>query len=106
MGFDLAALVGKNATTTVDFLGQSAVVTYDPNILTSDRLTQSDMGDSAFMDLFSDLVKDWDVTKAKRKVPITPKGLGAVPMPFLRAVFIHIMREAGAGESGKASNAG
>lgn len=106
MGFDLSALVGKNAVTTVDFLGQSAVVTYDPNILTSDRLTKSDLGDSSFMELFVELVKDWDVTKAKRKVPITVKGIGGVPMPFLRAVFIHIMREAGAGESGKASNAG
>ena len=106
MGFDLAALAGNNAVTTVDFLGQSAQVTYDPNILTQKRITNGEGGDDAFVILFAELVKAWDVTHAKKKVPLTIAALQGVPMPFLRTVFIHIMREAGSGESGKASSVG
>lgn len=106
MALNLASLAGKTATITVEFLGQTAKVVYDPMVLTQENYTLAQSGgDAAFAEFFCRLVKSWDVTHGTKKVPLTTKGINAVPMPFLRAVFGQIMVDgAGDVDEGKASS--
>lgn len=107
MALNLDALAGKTASTTVEFMGQSAVVKYDPSALTAEAYNGMQKSDSEFIVFFSALVKDWDVKKGTKKVPITKAGLNGVPLQFLRACFAQIMRDGlGDVEEGKASSGG
>lgn len=108
MGFDLNALAAKAVTTPVDFMGLTATVTFNPSVLTADRVMLAQKSDKGFVEVFTDLVTDWDVKRGPKKVPITEKGLMSVPLPFLKAVFSTIMRynQTGDAEAGKASSAG
>lgn len=105
MALDLNSLAGKTAVTTVEFLGQSAVITYNPVTLTADNFAKSQKGDDSFTEFFAELVTDWDVKRGAKKVPLTVAGLRGVPLQFLRAVFAQIMSEkAGDSDEGKASS--
>lgn len=86
MALDLNAVAVKRAKTTVNFLGESADITYNPSILTQEKvLTLRGGNDEDFFKVFCEIVVDWDVKKGTRKVPLTPAGLKAVPIIFLRA---------------------
>ena len=108
MALNLNSLANKTAKVDVPFMGEVAKVTYDPSYITRDTLTEATTkSDEAFLEMFCTLVKDWDVTKGKTKVPLTVKALSSVPLVFLRAVFQTIMAEAGDGaadEEGKGSS--
>ena len=107
MALDIQQLAGKTAVIDVPFMGQSTRVTYNPSVLTQEALIKAQDGtDEGFIEFFTTLVKAWDVTKGKNKVPLTKNGLTTVPLILLRAIFMAIMGEAGNGEAGKASNAG
>lgn len=106
MAFNLSALVGKTASTDVTFMDQTAKITYDPTVLTTENLNKADATDDAFFALFCDLVKSWDVTKGQRKVPLTPKSLEGIPLVFLRACFRAVMKDSSAGEADSNSNDG
>lgn len=107
MGFDLNALAGKTAQVQVHFMGHTAIVTYDPSFLTADTMRKAGSNDDGiFGEFMTGLIKDWDLTKGKRKVPITPAGLSTVPIVFLRAVYQTVLRDSGDDSEGKASNAG
>lgn len=108
MGLDLNTIATKTAITKVDFMGQSALVTYNPSLLTQENILKAQTGDSGFVEFFTELVKDWDVKRGPKKVPITQKGLETIPLPFLKAVFRTIMKTGSHGdeEEGKASSAG
>lgn len=108
MALNLNSLAGKVATTDVSFMGQTAKVSYDPTYITKETLTRATSeSDDAFLVMFATLVKNWDVTKGTKKVPLTTAGLAGVPLVFLRAVFHQIMSDAGSGaiDEGKASSA-
>lgn len=106
MALDLNALAGKTAVTNVSFLGQSTKVTYDPTVLTADALNKAQTSDEEFMPFFLTLVKAWDVTRGKGKVPLTKAGISSVPLVLLQAIFKTIMTEASDPTSGKASSDG
>lgn len=107
MALDIAQLAGKTAVIDVPFMGQTTKVTYNPSVLTQEALIKAQSGtDEGFIEFFISMVKAWDVTKGKNKVPLTKNGLQTVPLILLRAIFMAIMSEAGSGETGKASNAG
>lgn len=109
MGLNLTALAANEATVNVDFMGQSASVTYRPSALTQkrlQRLAKQQDDEKALNEFFTELVTDWDVTKGKAKVPLTAEGLSDVPILFLRAVMAAIMEAADSGEAGRLSNAG
>lgn len=110
MALDLNSLATKSATISVVYMGQTAQITYKPSLLTQGNITKARETDQRFTEFFCSLVKDWDVKKAQRKVPITTKGLMDVPYPFLRSVFQHILYETGnegqVEEEGKPSSAG
>lgn len=105
MGLDLAAVAINEATTTVDFMGQSARVTYKPSVITQEAL-ENTSDDDGFLKFFSEAVSSWDVTEGKKKVPIEPAALKKVPLVFLRAVFQSIMEDGGQGEAPAASSDG
>jgi hypothetical protein len=103
MSLDLNALASR----TVDFMGQSAKITYNPSVLTSANFNRTKQGDEEFAAFFTELVTDWDVKRGAKKVPLTLVGLQGVPILFLKAVFQQIMQlKDGDVEEGKASNAG
>lgn len=112
MGLDLSSVTLGKAETFVEFMGETAKVTYNPLILTADRLMKMDeptddgSPDAGFLAFFSELVLDWDVKKGGKKVPLTPKALGGVPLVLLRTIFTHVMREAGSGEVARPSSDG
>jgi hypothetical protein len=108
VAFDLNALATKTAICKVEFMGQSALVTYNPSILTANNIaTARKVGDEGFVNFFSELVTDWDVKRGTKKVPINMKGLTALPMPLLKAIFVEIMGHSGKDdEEGKASSGG
>lgn len=104
MGFDVDSLVGKTVETTVEIGSESAVISYDPNVLTKARVLAADNGDEEFLDFFCALVKDWDVTQGGAKVPLKPASLEPLPIILLRRIFWHIMRESSVGDMGKLSS--
>ena len=108
MAFDLNALATRSAKTNVDFMGQSAVVTYNPSLLTQASYDKAKNGDDAdFAAFFCDLVDDWDVKRGNKKVPLTPAGIQTVPLVFIKAVYNKIMSaDPEVAEQGKASNDG
>lgn len=106
MGFDIGSLVGKAVETTYELAGESAVITYDPNVLTQERIEKAEGGDQTFMEFFCDLVVDWEVTNGGAKVPLKPDALKVVPLAVLRGIFWHILRESSSGELGKVSSVG
>lgn len=108
MGFDLNALASKSAVVNVEFMGQSALVTYNPAILTSENVSVAQKSEAGFVSMFTDLVTDWDVKRGTRKVPIDEKNLHTIPLQFLKAIFGAILgdSQAGAAEEGKASSDG
>jgi hypothetical protein len=92
MAINLASLHGKLAKVTVEYMGQKALVQYDPQILTSQWMADVQRGDEEFSKGFSQLVKSWDVQSAPgKKIPITLNGLKSVPLPLLRAVYNEIV---------------
>lgn len=106
MGFDIDSLVGKTAETKVEFAGEFALVSYDPTLLTQNLIVEAERSDTKFLDFFCRMITEWDVTQGGKTVPIEVEALGAIPMVFLRAVFMHILRENSAGELGKLSSSG
>lgn len=107
MALNLDAVASKTATVTVDYMGQSALITYNPSVLTQENITRAQKGDEQFVDVFVSLIRDWDVKRGTRKVPISMKGLVGIPLPFLRAVFRAVMRDtAGGTEEGNSSSGG
>jgi hypothetical protein len=104
MGFDIDSLVGKSVETTVHFAGEEAVVHYDPNVLTKTRVAAAEKGDEDFLTFFVALVQDWDVTQGGTKVALKVEALEPLPIAFLRAVFVHILRESSSGDLGKVSS--
>jgi hypothetical protein len=109
MALDLTSLAAKTHTIPVEFMGQTALVTYNPAVLTSANITKAQSGkDEDFIAVFTDLVKDWDVKKGAKKVPLTAKGLSEVPIPLLKAIFRGTAISGGTGseEEGKNSSAG
>lgn len=109
MALDLNALAGKTAITNVSFMGQTALIHYNPSVLTASALTKAQSGgDDAFVEVFVDLVKDWDVKRGTKKVPLTKAGLSSVPITLLKAIFKGIATDGGSGseEEGKTSSAG
>lgn len=113
MGLDLSSVSLGKADTFVEFMGETAKVTYNPMILTADRLMAMDepvkgeeSPDAGFLAFFAELVLDWDVKKSGKKVPLTVKGLRGVPLVLLRTIYTHIMTEAGSGEAVRPSSDG
>lgn len=104
MPLDLAAVAINEATITVDFMGQSAKITYRPSVITQEAL-ENTSDDDGFMKFFCDAVSNWDVTHAKKKIPLTPAAIKKVPLVFLRAVFQGIMEDGGQGDPVKPSPA-
>lgn len=108
MGINLSTLAGKLAKTSVEFMGHTINITYDPTYLTQESMAKMQAGgDDAFIEFFTSLVKNWDVTKGNKKVPITANGLAGVPLLMLRAIYHGVMSQSdGDLEEGKASSAG
>jgi hypothetical protein len=117
MGLDIADLATNTATCQIDVMGETANVVYRPAAITTERIERIDKrakptpGEERdttdqFVSFFVDVIEDWDITKNKRKVPITPEALTALPLFLLRIIFMGLMKETGSGESGKASSSG
>lgn len=108
MALDLNSLAAKTATTVVEFMGQSTTVTFNPTVLTAANITKAQSGgDDAFVEVFTELVKDWDVKRGTKKVPLTKNGLNSVPIPLLKAIFRSTAQSnGGSEEEGKNSSAG
>lgn len=104
MGFDISNLVGKRVEIEYVFAGEKIVANYDPNVITQTRIEEAQKSDDGFITYFCELVRDWDITSAGAEVPIKPDALKAVPMPVIRGLFWHIMRESSSGELGKVSS--
>ena len=104
MGMDLDALVGKSATVNVNFMGLTALVTYDPVYLTASRINDMQKDDKKFSKTFCKLIQSWDVTRGGETIPLTQEGLEGVPLVFLRAIFTTILAETGDKNQGKASS--
>lgn len=92
MALNLTTLAGKMAKTEVPFMGQTCKITYDPMYLTQENVDKSTVSEDAFVTFFCALVKNWDVTKSNKKVPLTPAGIKTVPMLLLRAIYGAIMQ--------------
>jgi hypothetical protein len=106
VAINLSTLAGKLGRTEVPFMGQSCKITYDPMVLTQERLsTAMRGGDDKFIEFFCELVKSWDVKKGNKNVPLTPNSVKSVPMLLLKAIYGHIMTLGeGDVDEGKASN--
>jgi hypothetical protein len=88
MGIDLTKLATSTETTEFTYLGQTGTVTFKPAEITTDNLTRFNINnDAEFLEWLATVVTDWDVTRAKRKVPTTVKGFRSVPVPMMRKVF-------------------
>jgi len=107
MVVNLTTLSGQLAKTTVEFMGQTTKVTYDPMYLTSENLTKAQSGkDEDFVEFFTHAIKSWEVRRGNKPVPINANSLMTIPLVFLRAIFFAIMAEAEGEDEGKASNDG
>lgn len=113
MGLDIGSLAANTATVEVEFLGQSAMVTYKPMSLTAAALEEMDItkpGESpsdGFFKFLAETITEWDLLiSPKKKVPLTIVGVKMVPLPLLRAIFHSLMTEAASGEAGKGSSGG
>ena len=108
MALDLNAIATKRAAVTVNFMGQSAVVKYNPSLLTQSMVDEFRQGgDEDFLKSFCKVVVDWDVKKGTKKVPLTVAGLKDVPILFMRAVYKQIMADdSEVDEQGKDSSSG
>lgn len=107
MGLNLNSLVGKQATTEVQFMGETTTVSYDPLYLTQKTINEAQNGDDdSFIEFCTHLLTGWDVSYDNEVVPLTVEGLRTVPLFLIRAIFLEIMAAAGNGDAGKISNAG
>lgn len=108
MALDLNAIATQNRGLKVDFMGHNATVLYNPSALTAEAIAKSKTGDAAFSEFFCELVKDWDVKRGTKKVPLNQKGLEGVPVPLLKAIFTGILRDGTAADTdeGKVSSDG
>jgi len=104
MGINLNQLALDTAACVVEFQGYEANVTYRPNVLTPSRVMkmmevagEDDLGQ--IISFLVEIIDDWDVTRGKRKVPITEEGLKDVPFVFLKKVLFTIMEDMSAGEA-------
>lgn len=97
MGIDLSNLTIDKAATTVNFGGQSAKITYRPSLITQETLERLDEEDDGTLQFLSNTLIEWDVKSSGKKVPLNPKALRPLPLPFLRAVVLSIMRDRGDG---------
>lgn len=106
MALNLTTLAGKLGKTEVPFMGQTCKITYDPMVLTQERLAVAMQGtDDEFIDFFCEVIKNWDVTRSAKKVPLTPAGVKGVPMLLLKAIYNHVLSMGeGDYDEGKASN--
>lgn len=101
---DLEDFAQDKETLAVEYRGGVCNVTYRPS-----KVTYKAIGDAntSTVDYLSDVLVSWDLTKNKKKVPITPQSLEDLPMPFLRAVSLAIMRgSASTGEAKANSSSG
>lgn len=104
MAINLSTLAGKLARIEVPFMGQTCKVTYDPMVLTQERINAIKT-DAEFADMFCDLVKSWDVMKGNKKVPLTKNGVNSVPMILVKAIYAAIQVDGqGDPDEGKDSN--
>lgn len=110
MVINLTTLSGKLASTSVEFMGQTCKVLYDPLVITNEWVTKSQTGtDEAFVESFISVVKSWDVMRtAGKKVPLTQAGLNSVPLPLLKLIYSAIVygEISEVEEQGKASSDG
>lgn len=107
MALDLSAIATKSAVATVEFMGQTATVLYNPSLLTEENVSKAQNSEEEFIAFFTDVVKDWDIKRGPKKVPITEKSLRSLPLPLLRAIFRTVLSSSGAEEQeGKNSSVG
>lgn len=111
MGIDLASIEHDVATTVVHYSGMEAKVEYRPSVLTPAgvaKFQQSTDFDevAAFIcgtETQDGLVVSWDITRGKRKVPVTADGMSGIPLSLLQAIAFGCMEDQGHGERGNKS---
>jgi hypothetical protein len=109
MGLDLNSLASNTATVEFEVMGQTGHLTYRPSVVTTERVEGIDQRAKAdspegLYSFFLDVIVDWDVMTGSRKVPLTAKGIGSLPVVLHRAMFLAILRDAGQGGQGNSSS--
>jgi hypothetical protein len=106
MPLDLANIASNKAHVTVPYGGSEVKVTYKPAVITSAMITESDKSDDGTIAFLISAISTWDVLNGKKKVPLNAEALQQLPIQFLRAVMLGILRDRGdeAGEAGSNSN--
>lgn len=107
MPIDLDAIASDTVPVDVNWKGHVAKIKYRPSALTTrniETMQAADDESETFLTFVMKFLADWDITKGKKKVPISVEGLRDVPLPFIRACVDEIMEDSGKGadEEGKA----
>lgn len=104
MPLDLAQLLARKATVTVDYAGETVAVDYRPHALTaevqarlqaaSDAAAEDATGAlEALLDVLPMLVDGWDVTEGGVTLPVDRATLRRVPLQFLGAIAAAVTQE-------------
>lgn len=72
MAISLTDMQVENKTFEMDFgKGKTLNITYDPNLITSDMLTDMNMGVAETCKILSELILEWDLVDDEKK-PVAP----------------------------------
>lgn len=95
MPIDLKDVASDTATTTVDWSGQSADITYYPNIVTTEMVqkVQATEDVDEMAEFMARCIKDWDIKTGTKKVPVTAESFKALPISLVRAIFYAIAQD-------------
>jgi hypothetical protein len=96
---DLEALTAERRTVVIEFRGERASVTYDPDAYTlafTNRLLDivKDEDTRPMAELLSGLIIEWELVRHGEPIPTDADGIASLPYPLLNAVLDAIQNDA------------
>lgn len=107
MPINLGKAHEETRTTTIEYGGESATITFYPKRFTKSLIRKAaESGDNAdqVIAMLAPLVADWDIENNGEKVPVTIEMMETFPLDFLKVVQDAVFAEYLPGNNGGATS--